>query len=158
MKKLSLIIFVLIFFQITALSQISQTCLPEGITFTTQSQIDSFQINYPNCTEIEGDVEIFGFYITNLNGLNVLTAFGGELIIWHNVALTSLSGLNNVTTIGGDLLIRATYALTSLTGLNNVTTIGGDLLIRDNDALTSLSGLDNMTSIGGDLLIRDNDA
>ena len=34
----------------------AQPCLPEGITFTTQSQMDSFPILYPNCTEIEGDV------------------------------------------------------------------------------------------------------
>ena len=32
----------------------SQGCLPEGITFTTQEQIDNFQTNYPGCTEIEG--------------------------------------------------------------------------------------------------------
>ncbi len=33
-------------------------CLPEGITFTTQAQIDNFQLNYPGCTEIEGDMKI----------------------------------------------------------------------------------------------------
>ena len=36
----------------------SQGCLPEGITFTSQEQIDNFQANYPGCTEILGDVEI----------------------------------------------------------------------------------------------------
>ena len=56
----------------------AQPCLPEGITFTTQAQIDSFQINYPNCTEIEGDVIISG-YITNLYGLSVLTSIEGNL-------------------------------------------------------------------------------
>lgn len=30
--------------------------LSEGIAFMTQSQIDSFQINHPNCTKIEGHV------------------------------------------------------------------------------------------------------
>ena len=49
-------------------------CLPEGITFTTQEEIDNFQSNYPGCNEIEGDVEINGDDITNLNGLNVLTS------------------------------------------------------------------------------------
>ena len=33
-------------------------CLPEGITFSTQAEIDNFQTNYPGCTEIEGDVVI----------------------------------------------------------------------------------------------------
>jgi len=49
---------------------ISQGCLPEGITFTTQAQIDSFQINYPGCTKIEGNVNIKNsggwVFITNL--------------------------------------------------------------------------------------------
>ena len=58
---------------------ISQPCLPEGITFTTQAQIDSFQINHPGCTEIEGNVEIKGDNITNLSGLNVLRNIGTKL-------------------------------------------------------------------------------
>jgi len=57
----------------------SQPCLPSGITFSTQEQIDNFQTNYPNCTEIEGDVIIEGNDITNLDGLSVLTAIGGFL-------------------------------------------------------------------------------
>jgi S-formylglutathione hydrolase FrmB len=53
------------------------SCLPQGITFTNQAQIDNFQTNYPGCTEIEGDVTIAGDDITNLNGLSVLTSIGG---------------------------------------------------------------------------------
>ena len=63
MKKLLLISFVLIFCQFTVTSQ---SCLPTGIIFTTQAEIDNFQTNNPNCTEIEGDVEINGDDITNL--------------------------------------------------------------------------------------------
>ena len=44
----------------------SQGCLPEGITFTTQQQINDFQTNYPGCTEIEGDVEILNDNINNV--------------------------------------------------------------------------------------------
>ena len=58
-----------------------QACLPDGITFSTQEQIDNFQTNYPNCSEIEGSVAISGDDITNLNGLNVLTSIGGDLMI-----------------------------------------------------------------------------
>ena len=36
----------------------SQGCLPQGIIFISQAQIDSFPINYPNCTKIEGRVNI----------------------------------------------------------------------------------------------------
>lgn len=59
------------------------------------------QINYPNCTEIEGTVKIAGNDITNLNGLSVLTTIGGSLSIgleWGsgNPSLTSLTGLDNI--------------------------------------------------------------
>ena len=159
MKKLTLIIFLLIFLQISASSQ---PCLPEGITFTTQSQIDNFQVNYPNCTEIEGDVEIYGNDITNLNGLSVLTSTVGIIYIgtWAggNPALTSLTGLDNVTSIGGGLFVFNNDALISLSGLEGLPSIGGFLSIRNNDALISLTGLDNLTSIGGDLYIAEHDA
>ncbi|MBE0637853.1 MAG: T9SS type A sorting domain-containing protein [Bacteroidales bacterium] len=134
-------------------------CLPEGITFTTQEEIDNFQVNYPGCTEIEGDVYIgdwmSGSSITNLNALGMLTSVDGSLHIGHNPSLTSLIGLDNLNAIGGDLWIYWN-AMTSLTGLDNLSSIGGDFGIWDNDALTSLAELDNLSSIGGILRIAEN--
>ncbi|MCK4815762.1 T9SS type A sorting domain-containing protein [bacterium] len=150
MKKLAIVIIALLFIQITALSQ---SCLSEGITFTTQTEIDNFQINYPGCTEIEGSVIIQGYDITNINGLSVLIAVGGYLNISANDTLTSLTGLDNVTSIGGTLRIIHNDVLTSLTGLENVTSIGGGLFILSNNALISLTGLDNLNAIGGELRI-----
>ena len=94
-------------------SLFAQPCLPEGITFSTQTEIDNFQINYPSCTEIEGNVTIKGDDITNLNGLDVLTAIGGNLAIGDlfpnvNPLLEDLEGLENVTLIGGILILCAT--------------------------------------------------
>ena len=57
MKKLTLLI--VLAFIIKSIVY-SQSCLPEGIEFTTQEQIDNFQTNNPGCTEIEGDVRIWG--------------------------------------------------------------------------------------------------
>jgi len=134
------------------------SCLPQGITFSTQEQIDNFQINHPNCTEIEGDVEIDGIDITNLNGLSVLTSIGGELLIHTDYALTSLFGLENLASIGGELEIVDNIALTSLSGLENLTSIGGSLTIYANTALPSLYGLEGVDSIGESLWIETNDA
>jgi len=162
MKKSVLITIVLLIGYQTEM--LSQSCLPEGITFTTQSQIDKFQLFYPNCTEIEGDVIIEGQNIINLNGLNVLTFIGGNLRIgratsyYSNPNLTSLSGLDNVTSIGGYLLIQGNFSLTSLTGLENINYVTGGLLIRNNHSLTDLSGLDNLDSIGGSLTMYYNNA
>lgn len=76
MNKLNIFTFALILY-CGAVS--AQPCLPNGITFNTQTQIDSFQINFPNCTEIEGDVLIEGNEITNLDSLDVLTSVYGNL-------------------------------------------------------------------------------
>ena len=64
-NRLVLVISLALFIQFTVSSQ---SCLPDGITFETQAQVDSFQINHPGCFEIEGDVTISGDNITNLNG------------------------------------------------------------------------------------------
>ncbi len=177
MKKLLTLLILSILFQIKL---VSQSCLPEGITFTNQQQIDNFTTTYPDCTEIEGDVLIRSAYINNLSGLNVLTyiggdleigepeygesillsvaglsnldSIGGNLYILGNSSLNSLNGLENVNSVGGDLIIT-TYSLTSLYGLNGITNIGGYFEVFSNYSLINLNGINNLDSIGNYLLI-----
>ena len=107
---------------------LSEPCLPEGITFTTQEQIDDFQSNYPGCTEIEGSVEITNdglSEITSLAGLSVLTSIGGFLNI-HNTSLTSLIGLEGLTSIGGFLALRYNNLLITIQGLGNLNQVDGN--------------------------------
>lgn len=137
-------------------SLLAQSCLPEGITFTTQTQIDSFQINNPNCTEIEGDVTINGSEIANLNGLNVLTSIGGTLNLTDNFDLTNLSGLEGLINIGGDLIFYFNSGLTSITGLSNLSSLGGDFSMSYSESLINLSGLEGLTTIGGGLYLGRN--
>jgi hypothetical protein len=128
-------------------------CLPEGITFTTQSEIDNFQINYPGCTEIEGDVTVSGEDISNLNGLAIISAIGGHLIIYENPILNSLTGLNNLTFIEEHFGIGRNDILINLMGLESLTTVGASMDIDDNESLVSLTGLEGLTSIGGSFSI-----
>ncbi|MBN2173309.1 MAG: T9SS type A sorting domain-containing protein [Bacteroidales bacterium] len=135
-------------------------CLPEGITFTNQTQIDSFQTNYPGCTEIEGFVKIGGIDIANLNGLSILNSIGGNLEIGSlgpdNPLLINLTGLDNLTHIGGDLAIFAADALIDLSGLENLDSIGGSLHVTYNNELTSIAALENLIHIGGSIGISMN--
>lgn len=160
MKKFILLLAALFICFANANAQFgSTTCLPEGITFTSQAQIDNFQTDYPGCKVIEGNVTIRGSDTTNLNGLSVLTSVGGYLQIGkysYGNALTNLMGLDNLTSIGGYLDIQHNNALASLTGLENLNSIGGYLNIQSNNALTNLTGLNNLTSIGGSVSIRHN--
>jgi len=130
------------------------TCLPQGITFSTQAQIDNFQTTYPGCTQIQGTVEIHGSGITNLSGLNILTSIGSngeDLVIGENDILNDLTGLNSLITIGGSLRIGGNNVLLNLSGLNSLTSISGNLMMWSNPLLDSLTGLENLTFIGGDL-------
>jgi hypothetical protein len=155
MKK-SFVVFIGI---ILSLEGLSQSCLPEGIIFTKQSQIDNFQVDYPGCTAISGNIRILGdSSLTNLTGLNVLTSIDGYLEIGgyyetYNVNLTSLIGLENLTFIGGGLGIYDNENLVNLNGLENLTFIGGSVFIGPNSVLTNLTGLENLTYISENLNI-----
>lgn len=82
---------------------INLPCLPYGnYHFLYQSQIDSFQIDYPGCTDLEGSLFIHqaggggtGDF-TNLDGLSVVTSINGILQIGGAHYLTSLSGIDNI--------------------------------------------------------------
>ncbi len=159
MKKLTFTI-VFILSQVLLFAQTEDSCLPNGITFETQADIDNFQTDYPNCTEIEGNVQIEGDEITNLNGLSVLTNIGGRLRFYTCTVLPDLTGLENLTTIGGDLIIyvwpSSTTSLTTLSGLDNLVTVGGALEVTGTDVLLNLAGLENLTTIGENFEIGGN--
>jgi len=136
----------------------SQTCLPDGIMFATQSEVDSFSVLYPNCTEIEGNLIINDTdttRITNLNAFNNLIKINGSLSLLSS--LENLNGLDNIVEIGGTLSIIRNRNLTNILGLKNLKNINGSLTISTNIALVNLAGLDNLVSIGSNLTIRGND-
>lgn len=150
---------IIIFLSFLSIDSYSQTCLPEGITFTTQSQVDSFQIANPGCSVIEGSL-IIGpenswdeINISNLDSLIVITSILGDLKVWNNDLLPNLSGLDSLINIEGDLKIETNSSVEDLLGLEALTTIGGNLRIYGGNYITSLNGVDNLSSVGGDLTI-----
>jgi len=159
MKRTNSILTILTAFLLTLnLLSYSQACLPEGITFTTQEQIDNFQTNYPGCSIIEGDVEITspgGSSIDNLGGLNQLISIEGDLSIVDNVILPDLSGLENLESVGGHLAIENNLSLGSFAGLDVLGSIAGDFVIDNNDALISTNEI-ALNFVGGGILISGN--
>ncbi len=150
-------LFVLLSSFLLTLTATSQSCLPEGISFTTQSQIDNFTLNYPGCTQIAGWVMISGNDIYNLEGISVLTSIGGELRISETSNLSGLSGFENLISVGLDLKIHSNSILASLTGLQNLVTVGGNVEIIGNNLLMSISALSGLQKESvADLVIHDN--
>jgi len=154
MKKIVtfLTLFVAFLAQINA-----QPCLPNGIIFSSQSEIDNFQTSYPNCDIIEGDVGIEGPGITNLDGLTNITQINGYLKIIGCSDLVNLSGLSNLVSIGGYVYFDMNPLLINFTGLNNLETIGGYLEIAENNQITNLIGFESLSSIGGYLEVNSNE-
>ncbi len=160
MKKLFLFI---VFTYALQISVLSQTCLPGGIIFTTQTQIDSFQINYPNCTEISGYVLVSGSNINNFDSLIILNEIGGDLSIdggplgGGHPLLKNLAGFDNLTTIGGNFYVKFNDSLASFSGIDNLSSIGESLVITSNDAINNLTGLNSLNTIDGTLELWGND-
>lgn len=130
-------------------------CPPGGVTFTNQAQVDNFIIQYPNCTEINGDVVIDEADITSLAGLANITAITGGLEIREVEGLESLDGLENLETVGTDLVLREVEDLENIEALSSLVSVGGELTIRSCPELVTLDGLENLTTVGLGLIIRD---
>lgn len=134
----------------------AQHCLPDGITFYYQSEIDNFQANYPGCHSIDGNVRIDGNDVVDLSGLNVVDSISGDLVIQNNPVLESLSGLENLLYIRDDLEVKSNESLESLLGLSGLNDIGGNIRLYSNDHLVNLSGLQNLDTLNGGIDIQNN--
>ena len=136
-------------------------CLPDGILFSTQAEIDSFQFNYPYCTDIEGGVIIRGADISNFYGLNMLTSIGGNMTFGgpagnSMASLNQLDGFENLSYIGRKLTIGNCTALDSIKGFVNLITIDSSLIITSNPYLSDIASLANINLINGSLRIAYN--
>ena len=126
MKTYSLILI----FKVLLLTVQAQDCPTGTITFSTQGQIDSFLINFPGCTSIDGIIiqETSPGNITNLHGLLGIDQVGapasGIIMIYGNTALTNLHGLDSIKTFGGAftriIRILNNPILTDIHALNSV--------------------------------------
>ena len=137
------------------------SCLPGGIHFSTQAQIDSFPINYPGCSQIQGYVKIRGMNITSLDSLIQIKTIGGYLEIYDNDSLAQLTGLDSLTHVEGLVAISSKILgltpsiLGDLTGLGSLSSIGDRLLLESDYELgLDLTGMESLISVGGILEIR----
>lgn len=146
MKSLLLTLAFLLSFLLTARTQ---SCLPDGITFTTQGQIDSFPINYPGCTEIEGDVVISNGNYSNLDGLKIVQRINGDLNIHGE--FDNYDGLVTLIEVNGSIDISFFEAQIEF-DLPNLKRVGGTLSIVTNNS--TIVGFNMLDSIGGDLVVR----
>ncbi len=150
MQKL-LFLFIVMFSAQFVLSQ----CPSGEIILASQSDIDNFTTNYPNCTDLLGDLNISDFNdndasdpITNLDGLSGITSVNGDLLLRSCPELTDVQGLNQVETISGLFWMRGLDLITDLNITNNLETISS-IRIEDLPLLTTISSFGMLDTIDG---------
>lgn len=99
-------------------------CPSGDISFSSQEAIDAFGAMYPNCTQIEGNLQIGSFEdesgITDLSPLSNIQVIQGGLAI-DKTSLTHLNGLSNLTAVNGSWLsVSVNSLLEDISGLSNV--------------------------------------
>ena len=140
-------------------SLFGQSCLPEGIRFTTQQEIDNFLLAYPNCTEITGTLIIESSTdINHLQGLKNIERIEGDLLIKNSNSLINLNGLEQLEYVGGKLLLEQNDNLIDLSGLESLLIVNKDLSIETNKKLKTLDGVDNLQKVGGSFILLYNTA
>lgn len=146
MKPFFTLFFISLIFSHTSFAQ---NCLPEGIIFKRQSQIDSFPILHPSCDVIEGNVEINGkdYPIFNLNGLSGIRGIQRSLKIINCDSLQNLHGLEQLEYIYLYMRIQNNYNLKSIAHLISLDSIGGYIEIISNRNLENLVGLDKLKTL-----------
>lgn len=125
-------------------------CPPGDVAFFTQAEVDYFALQYPNCTEINGNIEIGDLPndITDLQALENIMTINGYLSI-ERTELTNFNGLHNLESIYGSWLsISRNDNITNMQGFDSLETVAGQLIVSLNDNLETLTGLESLTTLG----------
>ena len=139
LRKLFIIILLSLLHTLSGTSQCSY------IYLYTQSDVDNFSINYPNCVS-DGYAEMITIYnenITNLLPLGVLDTI--DYIEMYDMTFENLDSIST-STIFNQLYIRNADQLTDITNLGSLN-IQEKLILRNCPSLADLSGLDQVDSI-----------
>ncbi len=129
---------------------------PTSLTITSQVELNEFPANYPNCTEIEGSVELEG-NIISFTPLFQLERIGGSLIL-NDIRAGQINDFANLKYIGGDLRITNCENLTFLNGFNALDTINGALKINSDSLLQNIQGFNNLQYVNGKMSFSSNQA
>ncbi|SMC35747.1 T9SS type A sorting domain-containing protein [Moheibacter sediminis] len=137
---------------------------PEGSVFLLcQEDIDQFIIDYPECTEILGDLNLQSTPnpsgespIINLQGLQNIEKVNGSLSIWWCYHLQSLEGLNNLKNVNGYFLISQTGIISVDNVFSVLNSVGGSFRFHSNESLIFIDDFDNLLFVGDNMRFHQN--
>lgn len=154
----SLLTFVFLF----TFNYTNAQCPPGEVQLNNQAQVNDFITDYPNCTEINGNLKIgandFGVYsnIDNISGFENINRIMGDLLIVNTSDLTDIQGFSQLSHVEGNVHVFYNDHLTNLTGLANLQTVNGSLKFLNNPELTTIGSMQDLVNVGADMVIADN--
>lgn len=155
-------------FLLLLLNHLFSQCPTSNVEFHDQSELDAFAAEYPNCTDLPGNLRLWPSFtnqdFTNLNGLSNIQTIYGKLELWSIDGLTSLSGLENLQSIGHGLEISFCESLSDISALGNLTHVGpvqtgydmGSCISISETGISNLHGLEGLTKLDGHLSVSFN--
>ncbi len=150
-KNMRNLLFIAVIFWLNVTVLSSQACLPNGIIFSRQGQIDSFPLNYPGCKVIGGikisSSDPLTSTITNVDSLYVIDSIVGSLEI-KATAITNLEGFSNLKSVSNSIFIHYNNRIKNFYGLHQINHLGGGMQVQYNDSLTTLNAFTNLTETG----------
>lgn len=131
---------------------LNSQCPLSDIELSSQAEVDSFTINYPNCAEIQGNLTISNFIgnIEDLSPLNQITRIEGDFLIRANPKLKSIADFKNLKEVLGTLSIELNSNLTSITGFEKLEMVDG-LRLVNNEKLLEFNFFPNLDTIRSNL-------
>jgi gliding motility-associated-like protein len=138
------ILFTLLLCALFSFKDLYAQCPPSGdIELLSQSDIDNFVTEFPNCDTIDGNLIIKGNTITNISGLKSLRIIKGHLKL-EETSISNFTGLSFLTEVGGVYSeVRNNANLLSVE-LENLTKFDSYLSIGGNSNLTDIIGFENL--------------
>ncbi|MBC7607248.1 MAG: T9SS type A sorting domain-containing protein [Burkholderiales bacterium] len=126
----------------------SAQCPVGNVTLSSQAEVNAFAVNFPNCTQITGNLYVTGSGITDLTPLSQINSVSGELAVYFSPSIERLNGLNGITSVG-TISLGGNAILNDISALSNLTTVSNTLSVSNCPQLTSLNGLQGITATGG---------
>jgi len=127
-------------------------CVGGDLEFTSQNELDNFQITYGPCDRINASVTISDGGIQNVGGLSTIKEITGNLRFLQTSSLTDLNGLEALEQVGGALFFIDANSLVQLYGLESLLHVGGEVRFSFNTMLSNLDGLSALLTAGGLIL------
>lgn len=100
----------------------SQAQCPAGsVSLYSQSDVDQFILNYPNCTDLNGSLYIASNLVTDISNLSNIESINGNLGL-HQTNCTT-ANFPNLTSVNGNIYFHQNYLLNEVNLTNLVGTV-----------------------------------